>query len=281
MGRQGSRLVATLTGHEHIVRSVCYSPDGCLLASGSDDTTVRIWDTRTGAEIISPLRSSDGCVNCVAFSPNGQHVAAATYHGVITVWHVSTGRTALHPLRGHTQTVLSVAYSPDGTLIASASADKSVRLWSAITGLVLSVLIGHTDQVNKVTFSPDGLLASASHDKTIRLWNPQTKEAFEDPLRDLDDAISCLSFSSDGTWLAGGSVNTGMVRIWNVATYQATPVLIKIPSGIQSLVFSPDGSVLVLAAFHTIQCRDPRSGTRPPTKHFRRKYRAIEQHIFH
>jgi len=58
----------TLTGHEKKVNSIAYSPDGRLLASGSSDRTVRIWDTRTGEEIMSPLRSCGGSVTSVAFA---------------------------------------------------------------------------------------------------------------------------------------------------------------------------------------------------------------------
>ena len=151
----GSRLVATLTGHTAAVRSVAYSPNGRHLVSGSDDKTVRIWDTENGAEIISPLQSADGFVYCVAFSPNGQYIAAGTYHGVVYVWGVSNGSTALHRLRGHSNSVLSVAYSTDGILIASSSGDATIRLWNATTGLEVSTMIGHTERVNAVAFSPN------------------------------------------------------------------------------------------------------------------------------
>lgn len=224
----GGQLVATLTGHEKVVHSVAYSPDGCLLASGSDDGSVRLWDVQTGAEVISPLQSDDGFVYCVAFSPNGRYVASATYLGSVHVWNVLTGRAALHPLHGHSMTVLSVTYSPDGSLIASSSGDHTVRIWSAENGLEIFVISGHTDRVNAVAFSPDGrLLASASHDKTIRLWDAQSSHAVGAPLLDLDDAVMCLCFSHDGKWLAASSMNTNVVRVWDPAIQQPTSVVIS------------------------------------------------------
>jgi len=75
--RHGGCLVATLTGHEDGVSSVAYSPDGRLLASGSFDGTVRIWDTQTCEEAIAPLRNNDGRISSVAFSPNGLLIISA------------------------------------------------------------------------------------------------------------------------------------------------------------------------------------------------------------
>lgn len=67
IGPHEGRLVMTLKGHEGGVTSVDYSADGLLLASGSEDGTVRVWDTRSGEETVSPLQSESGPVTCVVF----------------------------------------------------------------------------------------------------------------------------------------------------------------------------------------------------------------------
>ena len=84
-------LLTTLTGHNHQARTVAYSSDGRLLVSGSDDGTVRIWDTRTGEEAMSPLRSGDGEVFSVSFAPNGRSIASATHDGPVRIWNLETG----------------------------------------------------------------------------------------------------------------------------------------------------------------------------------------------
>ena len=86
--RQGGQIIMTLTGHTKSVNSVAYSPNGLILASGSDDGTVRIWDTRSGEEIMSPLSSDADEVHSVAFAPNGKDVASGTEAAEIHIWDI-------------------------------------------------------------------------------------------------------------------------------------------------------------------------------------------------
>jgi WD40 repeat protein len=133
------REVRTLTGHTSDVRSVAFSPDGRLLASGSCG---------------QPLTQSPWCAQ-----------------GEIKLWDVASGRE-VRTLTGHTSSVLSVAFSPDGRLLASGSRDKTIKLWEVATGSEVRSLKGHTSDVRSVAFRPDGrLLASGSDDETIKLWD--------------------------------------------------------------------------------------------------------------
>ena len=262
--RHGGRLVATLTGHGNEVKSVAYSPDGRLLASGSDDGTVRIWDTRTGEEAMIPLRGNDGMVLSVAFARDGKRIVSGGGK-VVHVWSVETGHPALPPLRGHSSWVLSVAFSLDGTLVASASADKTVRLWNAESGLEVAVMNGHTEWVCAVAFSPNGqLLASASGDGTIRLWNFHTGKEVGDSLARLDNVVRCLGFSPDSKYLAAGYENTYEIRIWDIDSREKAPVVINNQSGVMSLAFSPDGLRLLSAGLHRIRSWNPQTGREIP-----------------
>jgi len=263
---QGDRLVATLAGHEDEVNSVDYSSDGQYLASGSDDGTVRIWDTRTGEEAMAPLRSNDGKVLSVSFAPDGQRVASGGEGEIIHVWNIVTGRETLPPLRGHSSWVQSVAFSPDGKLIASGSDDTTVRLWNSETGQEVSVMNGHTDYVHEIAFSPDGrLVASVSKDKTVRLWNPHTNEPAGDPLIGLENAGRCVGFSPNGKWLAAGSEDDHRIRLWDMETLELTPTIITGHIFPITLAFSSDGSQLWSSAErYRIQSWDPQTGREHP-----------------
>ena len=272
----GSRLVATLTEHEDRVNSVAYSSDGHLLASGSSDGTVRIWDTRPGEEVIKTLQSNDGEVLCVAFSPDGRLVISGGEGGAVHVWVASYGYAAMPPLHGHVGWIKSVACSPDGVFIASGSNDMTVRVWSAESNMQVFIIACHTDSINAITFSPDSsILASASDDQTVRLWNSNTWEAVANPLIDLEDRIMCIGFSPDGKWLAAGSQRSFQVRIWDLQSLEPSPVVITNQGTVTSLSFTPDGSRLVLAGRRKMQCWDPRTGREIPGSSFSGHSRRI------
>jgi WD40 repeat protein len=111
------------------VWSVAFSPDGRLLASGSEDHTIKLWEVASGS-LVRTLSGHTDHVFSVAFSPDGRLLAsgAAWPDNTIKLWEVATG-SFVRTLTGHTNSVYSVAFSPDGRLLASGSEDKTIRLW--------------------------------------------------------------------------------------------------------------------------------------------------------
>jgi WD40 repeat protein len=95
--------VSTLSGHTNWVRSVAFSPNGQFLASGSWDTTIKLWDVAGGREVRTLTGHTDW-VNSVAFSPNGQFLASGSWDTTIKLWDVAGGRE-VRTLTGHTDWV--------------------------------------------------------------------------------------------------------------------------------------------------------------------------------
>ena len=208
-------LLQTLTDHSYSVNSVAYSSDGQTLASGSWDTTIKLWNVKTG-NLLQTLEGHSAWVNSVAYSPDGQILSSASGDNTIKLWNVKTGKL-LQTLTGHSNPIRLVAYSPDGQTLASASNDNTIKLWNVKTGKLLQTLTGHSDSVISVAYSLDGqTLASGSADKTIKLWNVKTGKLLQ-TLTGHSNQVRSVAYSPDGQTLASGSSDK-TIKLWNVKT---------------------------------------------------------------
>jgi hypothetical protein len=243
-------FTGTLTGHTDVVTSVAFSPDGRLLASGSADKTIKLWEVASGS-LVRTLSGHTNYVKSVAFSPDGRLLASGSADKTIKLWEVASG-SLVRTLSGHTDYVTSVAFSPDGWLLASGSHDHTIKLWEVASGSLVRTLSGHTSYVTSVAFSPDGrLLASGSFDDTIKLWEVASGSLVRTLTGHTDD-VKSVAFSPDGRLLASGSCVKvenyscvqGEIRLWEVASGS----LVRILSGhtwfVTSVAFSPDGRLL-------------------------------------
>ena len=227
----------TLT-YSSTINNIAFSPTNPLLASGSVDNTVQLWnrDTQT---LLSTLRGHTDSVASVAFSPDGSLLASGSADRTVRLWSPITD-TLQATLRGHTSDVLSIAFSPDGSLLASGGADGTVRLWDPVTETLQATLEAHMDSVLSVAFSPDGsLLASASADGLVGLWDTHT-EILQATLGHESPVLS-VAFSPDSDLLATGSTD-GVARLWDphMPEHKAT---LGHESPVESVAF--DGDVLV------------------------------------
>ncbi len=310
-------------GHRDTVNSATYSPDEKMIASGSDDGTVKFWDATTGelineiighlsTEIYSVVYSPDGStltcgteseirfwnpqsgellntitepscnVYTIAYSSDEKMFATGGTSKKARLWDTKTGRF-LGSFSGHKETISSVTFSPDGSMLASGGGvekrkignqketvgNYSVCLWEIRTGgqyLIgdrLADFTQHTEPVTTVIFSPDGkTLASSSHDKTIQLWDVDTRTHLKSLLGH-EDAVTAVVYSADGSTLFSGSLD-GTIRLWNPQTAELKIPPIMDIGPVISLTYSPDANILacVSKTDNAIHIYDAQSGKR-------------------
>lgn len=166
--------IRTIPAHSSSVFSLAFSPDVKLLASGSFNSTIKVWQVAGTAE--QPLHTLPHAhlseVLSLAISPDNQILVSGGADRTIKLWNLANGaKDAPEILEGHAGRVWCVAISPDGKTVASASADYTIKLWELSTGKLQQTLAGHLGEVRSIVFSPDGsLLASGGDDLEIKLW---------------------------------------------------------------------------------------------------------------
>ena len=114
----------TMEGHSGWITSVRFSPDGTRIMSGSDDTTLRLWDAVSGAHL-NTLKGHSNFITSVAFSPDGARIVSGSDSDeTLQLWDAVSG-AHLNTLKGHSDWITSVRFSPDGTRIVSGSRDET------------------------------------------------------------------------------------------------------------------------------------------------------------
>lgn len=161
-----------MAGHLAGINTLAWSPDSKILASGSDDKSIRLWDISTGLAHPKAFIGHHNYVYSVAFSPKGNMLVSGSYDEAVFLWDVRAARI-MRSLPAHSDPIGGVDFVRDGTLIVSCANDGLIRVWDTATGQCLRTLV-HEDNapVTSVRFSPNGKYILAwTLDSCIRLWN--------------------------------------------------------------------------------------------------------------
>jgi WD40 repeat protein len=264
-GGDESRLLS-LTGHTGAVSSVAFSPNSVLIAAGSSDKSIMVWDPASGL-LRQTLTGESEPVYSIAFEPNGKNLVSGGKDGIIVIRDTDSGQRVGRPLRPEMTygwdvlpAVLSLAVSPDGTQIAAGNADATVKIWNLGTGGLMHILNGHSDAVTSVAYSPDGkTIVSGSVDGTVRVWNAATGQALG-TLKSPSGQILSVAISPDGGLIAAAG-SGAMVTLWNTPNLQQVQTLSTQLSSVNALAFARDGRRLAVGGSDTsIQIWDATAG---------------------
>jgi serine/threonine protein kinase len=145
---------ALLQGHENAVQALAVDPAGRWLASGSADSTVKLWNLET-REVRRTLRGRGDFISSLSFTPDGSTLAAGSLDGSIRLWSATTGR-GLRTLNNHSARVTSIAFTPNGEVLASAAEDGSIRLRGLKRSRIYGGLKDPGPGAKMLAFSNDG-----------------------------------------------------------------------------------------------------------------------------
>jgi WD40 repeat protein len=237
------KLAATLRGHDDVVFSLAFSPDGQTLASASFDHTLRLWNVAKHDQLRVFTHHSD-FVHAVAWSRDGKFLATASKDRTAQWLNLETGKSK-YTLSAGEQDVLAVAISPDGKRVVSSGYEPALLWWSTENGEKIRTQGGHGIAVHELVFTPDGKkLVSCAADRTVRTWDGTSGA----PVKTYNaPAIPhCVAVNPAGTRLAAGCFDGG-TRIWDEATGKLL-VTLYIPHGDAELgnwlAITPEGYTL-------------------------------------
>ncbi len=218
--QSGAELKA-LRGHKDLLQGVAFAPDGQVIASIELGKMLRKWDVRSGA-LKSEQQTDDRMNYTVVYSPDGRLLATAGVSGGLKLWDTATGRLIRQlpaaDYRGGGSQGRQVAFSPDSRRVVCpyrlGEEPGEVRVWDVATGQALLILRGHTEDVNGVAYSADGLrIATASSDRSVRIWDAATGDELL-VLRGHTGSVLGVDFDPSGRRLATASVDF-TARIWD------------------------------------------------------------------
>jgi WD40 repeat protein len=233
-----------LSGHSGPV--TCLSQSGALLASGSLDQTIRLWNLQThqsSQQLPSKqLLGHRAPVLSVSLSPDRQLLASGSEDHTVMVWDLYSG-DRLYTLIDHTAPVESVVITGDSQMLVSGSWDHTLKIWRLRNGRLLHTLIGHSGPVNAVAVGKNGqIVVSGSDDGTVKLWNMATGQLIK-TLVTGSSPIRCLAIHLEAGVIAIAN-RDWEIQVWDWRDQRPLHLFMGHANHIRAMALNAEGQIL-------------------------------------
>jgi WD40 repeat protein len=238
------RLARTLLGHNGGITTIAIHPAGQILASGSTDRTIKLWDLDQGkllhtfaARSLFPNGGHRDRISTLAFSPDGATLFSGSDDGTIKEWDINT-RKLINTLPEPGWGISALTVTNDGGTLISGGGDGVVHLWDLEKQALAASLTKHQDWVSGLIISADSqTLISSSYDKKILLWDLKSDRILN-TLSGHVERVKAIAVTADWQTLISGSADK-TIKIWNLSEGKQLQVLAAHQDQINGLAIDP------------------------------------------
>lgn len=210
------RSFSNVTNGSSSYLSLAYLPNDDILASGSNEGTITLWNPQTG-KALRTLIGHTNTVRCLVALADGKHLASASSDRSIKIWHVQSGQL-VRTLNGHSNWIFALVELNDAKRLASSSWDRTIKIWNEASGSeMLSVDVEEKASSLVVFPGEENVLAAIVESKWVFLLSGNTGEILRRIEADVGGGFYCLGVFTDGNRLAIGQCD-GSITIWNRRT---------------------------------------------------------------
>ncbi len=233
-----------VSSENEIIEVIAASPDGTLLATGSDNATIKVYPA-SGSGMTYMLEGHTGIIKSIVFTPDNKYLYSSSRDGSMLKWDLNTREST--PMISGIETIISLDISKSGKYLAGASEEGIVHLWDLDKDIELDPLISENGTINIIRFDEAGTLAIGFQNGSVELWNVEGG-TINTVIQGHSATITDISFNSAFPQMATSSMDS-KIKIWNREDLTEPPITLDDNNGyVLTISFSPDGKSLVSGA---------------------------------